>query len=204
MKVNATIIKNHNISLKTKATDKNTINAFLSVASGMISGCIIFLLCDENTRTAVGELFNNFFHSFIEKDSFSVLLTIIANYTTYFFAVFLFGTSIIGKNMIRLITVLKFSGLGLISSFLYYTYTLEGLEYCILIFFSGKIVLLPASLLLIKNSMDYCDSLKHPDTVISESRNRYIIENILLGVLFLFAATADFFFIKLFSSLFSF
>ena len=56
----------------------------------------------------------------------------------YVILMILFGTSAYGTAVIAIISFIKVIGLGILSSFLYSSYALKGIEYSFLVFFPGK------------------------------------------------------------------
>lgn len=202
MKVNAALIKNKNI--KNAATDKSIVTAFLSVASGLVSGGVLFALNKEVCVNEIHGLFTVFMKRFENDNTIFILITMLLSGLIYYAVIIISGTSIAGKNIILFYTILNFSSLSMIASYLYSEYNLKGLEYCLLVFYPGKMIYLFSSLLAVKNAIEYCNALKCRPVEAINSKKRYICTNGIIFLLFASGITIDFIMIKTFSSLFTF
>ena len=202
MKINAALVKKQ--TLKPKATDKSVVLAFLSVAVGIVAGGVLFTLNQELCANEISGVFARFTESFSTRSDADVMLTMLFTRLIYFAVILVSGTSIAGTGIALIYTVINFSSLSMIASYLYSAHNLQGLEYCLLVFYPGKILYILSSLLVLKNALEYCDTLTHKPIDAINSKKRYIGTGAVIFAIYTSGIIIDFILIKMFSSLFSF
>lgn len=203
MKLKAEVFSLKGLSIK----DKSLLVSFLSVLSGLLGGSLIYALYIFNNDNHIVDIFITFNTDFIGKSDIEVFSGIALSILVYFIALFISGSSIFGRTMCIVTTLLKFAGIGALISYLYTYYGLKGLEYVLLIFFPGKIFLIFAAVLMTKSGFDMSSAIKN-GSVEKESAGSvmkiYYLKSLMFLLLFILSAAVDFFTIKIFSGLFDF
>lgn len=203
MKVNAAVLSLKGLSV----SDKSLLTAFFSVLSGLMSGSLVYAFDIFNNDNPIGEIFISFNTDFIGKTDIEVFSGITVSVLIYFMILFISGSSIFGRTMCIVTTLLKFAGIGALISHLYSSYGLKGLEYVLLIFFPGKLFLIFAAVLMTKCSFDMSNTVKNGSgekgSTASVMKLYYLKSLVFLSV-FILSAAVDFFTIKIFSGLFDF
>ncbi len=177
------------------------------IGLGLIIGTVFFLVCGTEIESELWELFIDFSLNYSNKTSMEILSGMIISNIPFFAAIYLLGTSSRGYIGISLLCFVKSFGFGLLTSYLYYSYELRGIEYCLLVLFPGKIIFFFALLLLSESSFSLSLSLSkaikqkdgpHPDL------SKYDLRTVVLYLIVLVSALIDLMMIKCFSSLFVF
>ena len=92
-------------------------------------------------------------------------------------------------------------------TFLYSQYTLKGLEYCLLVFMSDKIILIFAMLFLTKSCYDFSKKLRKGFAQAEENKTAvrlFSLKAVISLFILMLSWTADFLCILVFSGLFDF
>ena len=204
MKINAVISKS---SVNVDSTYKSAIISAITIAVGIIFGAIICILSKDNLNLSLIEYFINFSTDFSNKNKPEILSGIILSHIPYFIMMIIFGTSVVGTPAVILLTNIKSMGIGLLTTYIYSSFSLKGIEYCLLVMFPGKFVLIFAMILLTQNcfvtSNDIRQRLTNKEGRVV-SLEKFAIRSILIFGLIILSALIDFFAIISFSSLFNF
>ena len=204
MKINAVISKS---SVNVDSTYKSAIISAITIAVGIIFGAIICILSKDNLNLSLIEYFINFSTDFSNKNKPEILSGIILSHIPYFIMMIIFGTSVVGTPAVILLTNIKSMGIGLLTTYIYSSFSLKGIEYCLLVMFPGKFVLIFAMILLTQscfvtsNDVRHCLTNKEGRVV---SLEKFAIRSILIFGLIILSALIDFLAIISFSSLFNF
>ena len=187
--------------------DKTLAYSFCSVLIGLISGAIIICFSPTTLKAETADLFVSFFTDFTDKNKLEIFSGLALEGLIYFGALFVAGSNIFGKEMTLFITALKASGITAIISVLYSDYTLKGLEYTLLVFLPGKVILFFAMLFMTKFCFEFARDLRKGKGNIKETKsitNVYIAKSLIALLFMLISWLIDFFTIIIFSSLFDF
>ena len=207
MKINAVITARR---IKMPENKFYNISAFISaipIGMGIIFGCVVYLLFGEQIKGELWDFFISFTTEFIGKTKTEILTGLILSNVPYLLFMYLFGTNLRGTYLTFTLSFFKSFGLGLLSSYIFSTYALKGIEYCLLIFFPGKVLMIFSMLLLTDNC--YNASLKLSDKVKEKNDShidliRYDLRTIFISVLVVLSCVVDFVMIICFSTLFDF
>ena len=204
MKINAVISKS---SVNLDSTYKSAIISAITIAVSIIIGAVIYILSKDNFDSSLVEYFINFSTDFSNKNKPEILSGIILSHIPYFIMMIIFGTSVFGTPAVIFLTSIKSMGIGLLTTYIYSSFSLKGIEYCLLVMFPGKSVLLFAMILLTQScfvtSNDIRHSLKNKEGRVVPF-DKFAIRSILIFCLILLSAIIDFLAIISFSSLFNF
>lgn len=207
MKINAVITAKR---LKTPENNYYNISALISaipIGVGIISGCIVYLLFGEIIKGELWNFFIRFTIEFTGKTKVEILTGLLLSNVPYLVLMYLFGTNLRGTYLAFALSFFKSFGLGLISTYIYCAYSLKGIEYCLLIFFPGKVIQIFSMLLLTENCHNMSLNLSN---VVKEKNDshidlmRYELRNIFISALFTLSCIVDFIMIICFSTLFEF
>lgn len=206
MKVSA-VISPKIIKGNTFRYDKISLLNFGVLALGLLFGAVIYILSEDYLTGEIWNYFIKFTTDFSSKTNIEILSGMILSHIPYITLVVIFGTSAVGTSMIILISFFKTMGLSVVSSYIYSTYGLKGIEYSVMVFFPGKFVLLLSMLLLMYICINSSMSIKR--TLAGELQSDYSFSEYLLKVsigvvFFLLSSVIDFLAVICFSSLFSF
>ena len=204
MKINAVISKS---SVNVDSTYKSAIISAITIAVGIIFGAIIYILSKDNLNSSLVEYFINFSTDFSNKNKPEILSGIILSHIPYFIMMIIFGTSVVGTPAVILLTNIKSMGIGLLTTYIYSSFSLKGIEYCLLVMFPGKFILIFAMILLTQScfvtSNDIIQRLKNKEGRVV-SLEKFAVRSILIFGLIILSALIDFLANISFSSLFNF
>lgn len=185
--------------------DKTLLFSFAALLIGLISGVISYYFTANETYNALLELFVSFNTVFSKKTIMEIFSGIVLSGLPYFTVMFILGGSIFGKLFCLPISAVKAMGIGTLTSYFYCTLGLKGLEYCLLVFFPGKCILLFGMLLLTKNCIEMSSEIIYNEkSSIAQKIKLYCIKGSLLFVIFIFSWFIDFLTVNIFSDLFAF
>ena len=203
MKVSAAVISLKRFVVK----DKGLLWAFVAIFAGIISGSLLYALILHSGNNGIFQLFITFNIDFINKSELEIFSGITLNVLLYFMALFISGCCFNGKPLCVFITFIKMLGIGATVTYLYAQYELKGLEYVLLVFFPGKILLLFSSMLMTKSCFEMSSLVKNG---ISEKGSGasviklYYLKSLIYMLVFMLSAATDYIAIKIFSGLFDF
>lgn len=205
MKINAVITpKKLNIKENTLSKNKITVTTFLIMILGIIFGAVFYNFAHSELKNNLEIAFRSFNDDFINKSKPEILSGLLLTALVYIVLVFLFSTSVIGAPFIYSLTFFKLLGLGTLVSYIYSSYGLKGVEYCILILLPGKFFMILGSLILTDSSVYFSRSIrKISDNNKAELKKQFAIFIIVL-IIFTVSVAVDYFTLIFFSDLFSF
>ncbi len=204
MKISAVIAPK---KLNFKPQNTSVLLSFLPIALGLVAGSVIYVLCEEYLTGKLWDYFISFATEFSQKNGPEIFSGLIVSNLPYIILMFLFGTCAVGAPIVPMLSFIKSAGLSLTATYIYATYALEGIEYCLLVFFPGKVLLLFAMLLLTQSSFTTSREVNKAIKGIAETQVRlvtYILRSALICAVFILSSLVDFLMIISFSSLFSF
>lgn len=203
MKINTSVFSLKGFSLN----DKGLLAAFLSVLTGLISGSLVYVLVIHKNNNPIIDMFITFNTEFVEKSDIEVFLGIAISVLIYYIALFISGSSFLGRTICIVATIFKSAGISAMISYLYTVYGLIGLEYVLLVFFPGKLILIPAAVLMTKCSFDMSHTVKsglNEKGSVPSIVKIYYLKSLIFLLIFIISATVDLFTLKIFSNLFDF
>ena len=203
MKINAVISKP---TVKIKYADKSAILTTVIILLGIIIGSIIFILTSDSITNSLFEYFLNFSMDFSNKNKPEIFSGIILSHIPYYIMMLILSTSVIGTPGVITLTFIKSMGLGLITSYIYSEFALKGIEYCLLILFPGKFILIFAMILLTQNC--YLSSKTIQESINKEGRivplKNFTLRSLFIFLLIIISSVVDFLTLISFSSLSNF
>lgn len=204
MKINAVISKP---TVKYNIADKTAILSAGVITISIIVGAIIYSIVRSDVTDTLCEYFLRFTTDFTNKNKPEIISGLFLSNIPYLILMFIFGTSYIGVPAVFLLSAVKSIGLGMLTTFIYDTYSLKGVEYCLLVLFPGKFIFIFAMILLTQNccinSMNVKQMIREKKDGVVQS-DKYILRYILLLIAFMLSSAVDFLTIKVFSTLFNF
>lgn len=183
--------------------DKALIYSFVSVAVGLISGAVITVFSTSTLMSETTDLFVSYFIDFTDKNKLEIFSGISLEGLIYFGALFIAGSNIFGKELTLILTALKASGITAIITVLYSNYGLKGLEYALLVFLPGKVILFFVMLFLTKFCYEFSAALRINKDRIS-TINVFMVKSLIALFFMLFSWLVDFLTVIIFSGLFEF
>lgn len=204
MKVSATINKPFYFKDNTKISAN--ISAFILIA-GIISGTFIYIISRNNIANELFEYFISFSMYFSNKNNIEILSGLIMQNITYYIFMLVFATCVFGTSAVFFISFVKAMGLGMLTTHIYNEFALKGIEYCLLVFFPGKLLLIFAMVLLTQNcyltSLDINKKVRYNNDRVVELR-KFGLRALLILIIILISSLVDFLTVTSFSSLFDF
>ena len=188
-------------------TKKSAIISCGVIVSGIIVGTIIYLLSKDDLASRLLDYFISFSMDFTHKNKSEILSGLIFENLIYFILMLIFGTSVIGTPAVFAVSFIKSAGLSLLTAYIYDSFALKGIEYCLLVLFPGKYFLIFAMLLLTQNcyymSIGILKCVKNADGR-GVNFKKFSARSILILAFLILSAVIDFITIISFSSLFNF
>lgn len=204
MKINAVISKP---TVKINSANKTAIASAVIIAVGIIIGSLTISVSDESIIAKLMDYFISFATDFTNKNKPKILSGIMLSNLPYLISMLILGTSVFGTPAVVLLTAGKSVGMGLLTTYIYSAYSLKGIEYCLLVFLPGKIVMIFAMILLTQNciltSMSIWQSTKTQGSGVV-AIDKFMLRSVFIVSLFLLSALIDFLAIISFSQLFDF
>ena len=204
MKINAVISKQ---TLNINSANKSAILSAIIIALGIIAGAVVFIFSQDNIVNTLVEYFISFAMDFSNKNKPEILSGIILSHIPYFLTMLILGTSVVGTPGVMILTAMKSMGIGMLTTYIYSAFSLKGIEYCLLVLFPGKFILIFAMILLTQSCYITSRSIKES---IKTKENRgvhfekFALRSIFIAFLIILSAIVDFVTIISFSSLFDF
>ena len=187
--------------------NKSAIISAGAIALGIVLGSILYSAGKVAEDSTLIDYFISFAMDFSNKNKPEILSGIILSHIPYFIMMLIFGTSVIGTPAVVLLTCIKSMGLGLLTTYIYSAFSLKGIEYCLLVLFPGKFILIFAMILLTQsclvNSESIRNSLKNKEGRVV-SYDKFALRSLLILILIILSALTDFVTIISFSQLFDF
>ncbi len=185
----------------------STVISCVPIGAGLLMGCLFCFLFEKHLNEKLFSVFIDFTTNFTNKSSIEIISGIILSIIPYFIIMYFLGTSARGTSAIFLLTFLKSLGLSIVTTYIYFTYELKGIEYCLLVFFPGKILLLFSMLLLTENCFITSKHIQKTIKNKNESKvdlSKYDFRNVFIAIIMLLSCVVEFVLIKAFSTLFVF
>ncbi len=204
MKVSAVI---HKPSFSSDNTKKSALISTIILVAGIISGTVVYMLSKDSVENELRELFLSFFTELSNKNKPEIISGLVMQNLGYFFLMLIFAVCAFGTPAVYFLSFAKALGLGMLTTYIYDAFALKGIEYCLLVFFPGKILLIFAMVLLTQNcyvmSLDINRSLRNKSDGVVEFKNFSLRALLILIIIFL-SSFVDFLTVISFSSLFNF
>ena len=198
------------ISKPTVNIDSSKKSAFISasvIAVGIIAGTCIFVFSKESISNSLFDYFVNFSTDFSNKNKPEILSGIILSHISYFVMMLIFGTSVVGTHAVIILTCVKSMGIGVLTTYIYSAFSLKGIEYCLLVLFPGKSILIFAMILLTQSCYVASNNIRE-SIKIREGRvvsfDKFVLRALFIFFLIMISSVIDFITIISFSSLFDF
>lgn len=205
MKVNAFYNKtNQNKRFK---IDNKILLVSLTMILAIVIGSIISIRYRNFFCNEINNKFISFYTDNTDQSFFQNFLSIIYENFVFVFLCLLSGTSIIGFIPVALLVFFKTIGLSVLTSYIFYSYLLKGLEFYFLIIYPGKILLIFTILFVASSSLRLTENIyKVVDKNENADINKAIIlKQMLLSILLvLISALIDTILFESFSVLFNF
>lgn len=207
MKINA-VISSKKLKLSPlRISDKSAMVSFAVIAAGIIFGAVLYLFQASLFRSELWNYFIRFSVDFSNKNKSEILSGLIISNLPYVVLMIIFGACALGVPAIFILSFFKSAGLGALICYIYNSYALEGIEYCLLVLFPAKVILLFAMLLLTQSCYTLSKDIYLTVKTNSSSEiyiEKYIVRSFLICCIFFISSLTEFFSIISFSSLFSF
>lgn len=181
--------------------------SFIPIALGLIFGSIIFNFSGDSIFSSLKTYFLSFSTDFSNKSTLEIISGMLLTYLPYFIMMVIFGMCALGTAPVFVLSFFKSAGIAMTATYIYSVYALKGVEYCLLIFYPGKILSLLGMLMLTHSCYFMSTGISR---LIKGTGNteveieKYILRSLLIGAIFILSSLVDFLMIKCFSSLFSF
>ena len=177
------------------------------LALALVSGTVLYVVSRDYLTGEIWECFTGFFLDFSSKTKLEVFSGMLLSHLPYLVLTIVFGTCSMGYILVITAAFVKIMGIGMIATYLYSSFGLQGIEYALLIFFPGKFLMIFSMLYLMDicttNSL-YIKSLTKGESIIKNSSNLYTVRTVTAVIVFTFSLLIDCFLAVSFSSLFSF
>lgn len=204
MKVSAVINKP---KLKLDSTNKSALISALVIFVGVVVGIALYSALSENLKYELNDHFINYLSTFSQKNKPELISGLIFQNIIYFVLMLIFSVCLYGTLAIFMISSLKAVGLGILTTHIYCKFALKGIEYCLLVLFPGKFILILAMLLLTQNCYVNSNSIlrvmrNQEDRVVD--MKKFSLRSAVIFLLLLISSTVDFISAVSFSQLFEF
>lgn len=204
MKVSAVINKP---SFSSDNTKKSALISAVLLIAGIISGAVLYLISKDSIVSELWEYFINFSTDFSNKNKPEIFSGLVLQNLAYYILMLVFAVCAFGTPVVFFLSFIKSTGLGMLTAYIFDSFALEGMEYCLLVLLPGKFILIFAMILLTQNcyltSLDVNKSLRNLKDGGVDFR-KFSLRSLLLLIILLLSAAVDFAAVTTFSSLFSF
>lgn len=181
--------------------------SFIPIALGLVFGSIIFNFSEESIFSSLKTYFLTFSTDFSNKSTLEIISGMLLTYVPYFIMMVIFGMCALGTAPVFVLSFFKSAGIAMTATYIYSVYALKGVEYCLLIFYPGKVLSLLGMLMLTHSCYFMSTSISGLIKGKNDAKveiEKYFLRSLLIGLIFIFSSLIDFLMIKCFSSLFSF
>lgn len=180
---------------------------FVPIALGLVFGSVIFNLSTDSIFDSLKNYFLSFTTNFSNKSTSETISGMLLTYVPYFVMMLIFGMCATGAAPVFILSFIKSAGIAMTATYIYSEYALKGVEYCLLVFYPGKILSLLGMLMLTHSCYFMSTSINKlikgkSDTDVEIEK--YLLRSLLIGLIFILSSIVDFLMVKCFSSLFSF
>lgn len=210
MKVSASLFPKKNKKAKTTkkiTTDTVLIGSALVIGLGLILGVLSYGLNESLFSNELYTYFFEFNYNFANKSFLEISSGILLSNMIYFAVMTVMGTSAVGSYFVMIPTLIKSLGIGTLVCYLYMSYELTGVEYCFLVLFPGKIILLFTMLILTQTSFKMSNEIKNQlnrNTAKKIELKKFFISIVLIFGFFVLSTVIDSLMIYFFGGLFEF
>ena len=149
LKVKAVINKS---DFRLNISNKSAIISSIVILAGIVFGVILYSLSDKSLVLELKEDFVGFVLNLKNKNNPEIFAGLFFQNVIYCLIMIIFSLCVYGTPAVLLISFIKAMGLGLLTTCIYDSFLLKGVEYCLLVFFPGKVFLIFAMILLTQNS----------------------------------------------------
>ena len=206
----STVISNPYKNLvKIADVNKSAITSLLIIIVGVISGALLYSIRGESLTGELLESFLGFATDFSHKSKPEIISGLLLPDIIYFIVMIILGTCAFGTPAVILISAVYSMGLSLTVAYIYDSFALQGIEYCLMIFLPGKFMLILAMLLLTQNCVVTSNGIRL--AIYGKSLNdrvvdlkKYSIRNLVIFIIIMLSGLIDFLTLTSFSSLFEF
>lgn len=209
MKINAALFpkrKPNNIKAPVKLDSTLIVSASV-IAVGLIVGAVSYGFNSQVFSSDLWSYFFEFSYNFSNKTYLEITSGLMLTNLLYFFVVLVMGTSAVGSYFVLLPTLIKSLGIGTLVCYLYMSFGLVGLEYCVLVLFPGKIIFLLVMLLLTQICFKMSSDIKNQLSATSREKvelKTFFFKIIIVFIILIISNVVDSLMILLFSGLFNF
>ena len=207
MKVSAIITNPSRDIVKTINVNRSTIQSASIIILGIICGVLLYVF---NTETLSGDLFEYFISfttDFSYKSKPEIFSGLMLSDLIYLIAMVIFGTCAVGTSAVICLSLINSMGIGMLTAYIYDSFALEGIEYCLIVLLPGKFLLILAMILLTQNcvitSKLIWESANNKADRVVDFR-KYIMRILIITIIFFLSTLVDFITVTAFSSLFEF
>ncbi len=204
MKVKAVINKH---DLKLNNTNMSAILSAVVIFAGVVSGVLLYAVSDKSVMQELYDHFIHFTENISNKNNPEIFSGLVLQNAVYCIFMLIFSLCVYGTPAVLFLSFIKTMGLGLLTTSVYDLFALKGIEYCLLVFFPGKIILILAMVMFTQNcyvnSLCITRSLKAIDER-GVSLKKFILRTIVILTIVALSGVVDFVALILFSSLFEF
>ena len=179
----------------------------IPIGAGLFVGCLFCFLFENQISEKLIITFVEFSTIHTNKSDAEIFSGIVLSIIPYLIIMYFLGTSARGTSAIFILTFLKALGLSVATTYIYFTYELKGIEYCLLVFFPGKILLIFSMLLLTENCYLTSKYIKKSIKNKNDSKvdlAKYDFRIVFIAFIMLISCVVEFVLIKAFSTLFVF
>ena len=207
MKVSAIITNPNKDLMKTINENKSAVHSALIIISGIVCGVLLYVFNAENLTSDLFEYFISFSMDFSHKSKPEIFSGLILPDLIYLIAMTTLGTCAFGTTCVICLSLINSMGLGMLIAYIYDSFALKGIEYCLIVLLPGKFLLILALILLTQNcaitSKLIKQSAKNKSDRVVDFR-KYIIRIFIITTIMFLSALVDFLTVTAFSSLFEF
>lgn len=173
---------------------------------GIIIGALFFNAQDETLNGNLSYLFNSNYEARVSQSQLNTFASSITSSFAFVLATMLMGMSVWGLFLVPLVPFFKGFGIGISSSFLFYTYSFKGMLFSIVVILPGLLISTIALLIASREATYF--SLALFKTQIKNNRTplvkAYLLQNLKVFVLIVLSALVDVFFSWCFCGVFVF
>ena len=206
----STVISNpYRNLIKIADINKSAITSSLIIVVGIISGALLYSIRGESLAGELLESFLGFVTDFSHKSKPEIISGLMLPDIIYLLAMIMLGTCAFGTPAVMVISAIYSMGLSMTVAYIYDSFALQGIEYCLLIFLPGKFLLVLAILLLTQNCFVTSNGIRL--AVYGKTSNdrvvdlkKYSVRNFVIFIIILLSGFIDFLMLTSFSSLFEF
>lgn len=207
MKVSAVIKNPAKDIIQTMNENKSAVISSLIIISGIITGVLIYVVNNENLSNDLMEYFLKFNTDFSHKNKPEIFSGLLLPDLIYLTSMSILGTCAFGAPIVILISIINSMGLGTLTAYIYDSFALEGIEYCLIVLLPGKFLLILAMILLTQNctvtSKHIKNSIFNKDNRVVDFR-KYTARIIVIAIILLLSTLVDYITLTSFISLFNF